>query len=199
MGRSAPCDCARRCRSCGRHRRRRTLNAASATSPPPTAQPTAPTATSSCRSRPPRFRPADLFRAGHGRGDGPARRIERRRRNRASGRTARDGRHRARPWRTRPRASRRAVPHRIELYSLSGGRITLDQVTTDLSPLPRLDAAGNLSFRFGGRLLVTGDADGQYPRRPADHRRISLNLRRIGANPKRALTMSLSEAVSGSG
>ena len=54
------------------------------------------------------------------------------------------------------------VPHRIELYSLSGGRITLDQVTTDLPPMPRLDSAGNLSFRFGGRLVVTGNDDGQF-------------------------------------
>jgi hypothetical protein len=60
------------------------------------------------------------------------------------------------------RALRVDLPHRIELYSLSGGRITLDQVVTDLSPAPRLDSAGNLSFRFGGRLVVTGDGDGQY-------------------------------------
>ena len=60
------------------------------------------------------------------------------------------------------RALRVDLPHRIELYSMSGGRITLDQVTTDLPPAPRLDSAGNLSFRFGGRLMVTGDADGQY-------------------------------------
>jgi hypothetical protein len=54
------------------------------------------------------------------------------------------------------------IPHRIELYSLSGGRITLDSVTTDLPKAPRLDAAGSLSFRFGGRLLVTGGSDGQF-------------------------------------
>jgi hypothetical protein len=60
------------------------------------------------------------------------------------------------------RALRIELPHRIELYSLSGGRITLDQVATDLPPQPRLDPAGNLSFRFGGRLVVTGDTDGQY-------------------------------------
>jgi hypothetical protein len=60
------------------------------------------------------------------------------------------------------RALRVEVPHRIELYSLGGGRITLDQVTTDLPPMPRLDSAGNLSFRFGGRLVVTGNADGQF-------------------------------------
>ena len=60
------------------------------------------------------------------------------------------------------RALRVEVPHRIELYSLSGGRVTLDQVATDLPPMPRLDSAGNLSFRFGGRLVVTGDTDGQF-------------------------------------
>lgn len=60
------------------------------------------------------------------------------------------------------RALRVEVPHRIELYSLNGGRVTLDEVTTDLPPMPRLDSAGNLSFRFGGRLLVTGTADGQF-------------------------------------
>ena len=54
------------------------------------------------------------------------------------------------------------LPHRIELYSLSGGQITLDEVTTDLPSMPRLDAAGNLSFRFGGRLIVSGESDGQY-------------------------------------
>jgi len=60
------------------------------------------------------------------------------------------------------RALRVELPHRIELYSLSGGRITLDQVVTDLPAMPRLDSAGNLSFRFGGRLVVTGEADGQF-------------------------------------
>jgi hypothetical protein len=60
------------------------------------------------------------------------------------------------------RALRVDLPHRVELYSLSGGRITLEDVTSDLHGAPRLDAAGNLSFRFGGRLIVTGDADGQY-------------------------------------
>jgi hypothetical protein len=60
------------------------------------------------------------------------------------------------------RAVRVELPRRIELYSLSGGRITLDDVITDLNGTPRLDAAGNLSFRFGGRLIVSGDTDGQY-------------------------------------
>lgn len=54
------------------------------------------------------------------------------------------------------------LPRRIQLYSLNGGRIALDDVVTDLKSAPRLDAAGNLSFRFGGRLIVNGDTDGQY-------------------------------------
>jgi hypothetical protein len=28
--------------------------------------------------------------------------------------------------------------------------------------MPKLDGAGNLSFRFGGRLRISGDADGGY-------------------------------------
>jgi hypothetical protein len=60
------------------------------------------------------------------------------------------------------RAVRVDLPRRVELYSLGGGRMTLEDVTSDLHGAPRLDAAGNLSFRFGGRLIVTGDADGQY-------------------------------------
>lgn len=60
------------------------------------------------------------------------------------------------------RAIRVEMPRRIELHSLGGGRMILDDVISDLSANPRLDAAGNLSFRFGGRLMVTGDADGQY-------------------------------------
>ena len=54
------------------------------------------------------------------------------------------------------------LPRRIELYSVSGGRITLDDVVSDLPSLPRLDSAGNLTFRFGGRVRISGDADGDY-------------------------------------
>jgi hypothetical protein len=60
------------------------------------------------------------------------------------------------------RAVRVELPRRIELYSLGGGKITLDDVASDLGSSPRLDAAGNLSFRIGGRLIVTGNADGQF-------------------------------------
>ena len=38
----------------------------------------------------------------------------------------------------------------------------MDEVLSDLPALPRLDAAGNLSFRFGGRARISGDADGDY-------------------------------------
>lgn len=60
------------------------------------------------------------------------------------------------------RAIRVDLPRRIELYSLSGGRITVEDVLSDLPSIPRLDSAGNLTFRFGGRVRITGDADGEY-------------------------------------
>jgi hypothetical protein len=61
------------------------------------------------------------------------------------------------------RGVRVELPPRIELYSVrGGGRITVDSVTSDLPSLPRLDSAGNLTFRFGGRVTVTGDSEGDY-------------------------------------
>ena len=60
------------------------------------------------------------------------------------------------------RAVRVDIPPRIQLYSLSGGTISFDDVTSDLPSLPRLDSAGRLTFRFGGRLRVSGDAEGDY-------------------------------------
>jgi Domain of unknown function (DUF4402) len=60
------------------------------------------------------------------------------------------------------RTIRVELPHRIELYSVSGARIVFDEVVTDLPSVPRLDPGGNLTFRFGGRVRVTGDADGDY-------------------------------------
>jgi len=60
------------------------------------------------------------------------------------------------------RALRIDLPRRILLHSLSGGEITFDDVSSDLPSLPRLDSAGSLTFRFGGRLSVSGDAEGDY-------------------------------------
>lgn len=54
------------------------------------------------------------------------------------------------------------VPRRIQLYSLSGGQMTLDDVNIDVPTVTRLDAAGNLNFHFGGRLIVGGDFDGPF-------------------------------------
>lgn len=60
------------------------------------------------------------------------------------------------------RAVRVEMPRRIDLYALGGSSISIDKLETDLPGLPRLDSAGTLSFRFGGRLKVTGDAEGEY-------------------------------------
>jgi hypothetical protein len=60
------------------------------------------------------------------------------------------------------RTVRVELPSRIDLYSLSGGRISIEQVSSDLSATPKLDSAGALNFRFGGRLRISGDADGEY-------------------------------------
>ena len=54
------------------------------------------------------------------------------------------------------------MPSRIELHALNGATIRIDQVITDLPPVPRLDSAGNLSFRFGGRLKLSGNVDGDF-------------------------------------
>lgn len=54
------------------------------------------------------------------------------------------------------------LPSRIVLHSLSGGEISFDDVMSDLPSVPRLDSAGTLTFRFGGRLHVSGDTEGQY-------------------------------------
>jgi hypothetical protein len=60
------------------------------------------------------------------------------------------------------RAVRVELPRRIELYSVGGGRITLDRLVSDLPAVPRLNSAGILNFRFGGRVAVTGDSEGDY-------------------------------------
>lgn len=60
------------------------------------------------------------------------------------------------------RGVRIELPNRIVLHSMSGGTIYFDEVKTDLPALPRLDSAGRLTFRFGGRLHVRGDIDGDF-------------------------------------
>ena len=60
------------------------------------------------------------------------------------------------------RAIRIVLPARVDMYSVSGGRIMIDRITSDLPSMPRLDSAGKLTFRFGGRIRVTGNADGDF-------------------------------------
>jgi len=60
------------------------------------------------------------------------------------------------------RAIRIDLPRQIELYSLSGGRVSLDEIVSDLPSLPKLDSTGLLVFRFGGRVRISGDAEGDY-------------------------------------
>jgi hypothetical protein len=60
------------------------------------------------------------------------------------------------------RAIRIDLPRNIDLHSISGARITIEEIVTDLPVLPRLDSAGNLSFRFGGRLQVSGELEGEF-------------------------------------
>ena len=60
------------------------------------------------------------------------------------------------------RAVRVDLPGFIRLHSMSGGEIHFDELVSDLPADPRLDAAGNLVFRFGGRLRVQGDSEGDF-------------------------------------
>jgi hypothetical protein len=60
------------------------------------------------------------------------------------------------------RAVRIELPRHITLYSLSGGELSFDQIESDLPSIPRLDSTGTLTFRFGGRLTVSGNAEGDY-------------------------------------
>jgi hypothetical protein len=60
------------------------------------------------------------------------------------------------------RAVRIGLPARIELFSAAGGRIVIEDIVSDLPAGARLDSAGALGFRFGGRLRVSGDAEGEY-------------------------------------
>jgi hypothetical protein len=60
------------------------------------------------------------------------------------------------------RAVRIDLPRRIELHSVSGGQIVIEDIISDLPGTARLDSRGTLGFRFGGRLRVSGDAEGEY-------------------------------------
>jgi hypothetical protein len=60
------------------------------------------------------------------------------------------------------RSVRIDMPVRIELHALNGATISIDRLVTDLPPVPRLDSGGSLYFRFGGRLRISGNSDGDF-------------------------------------
>ena len=60
------------------------------------------------------------------------------------------------------RTVRVELPRQITLYSSGGREIAFDDVVSDLPAMPRLDSGGTLRFRFGGRLRISGEAEGDY-------------------------------------
>ncbi len=60
------------------------------------------------------------------------------------------------------RAVRIAIPPEIRLDGDQGRSARVVDVVTDLGPAPRLGPDGRLRFRFGGRLTVASDDDGNY-------------------------------------
>jgi hypothetical protein len=54
------------------------------------------------------------------------------------------------------------LPRQITLHSTAGNAIGFDDVVSDLPAVPRLDSTGTLRFRFGGRLQIRGEAEGDY-------------------------------------
>lgn len=54
------------------------------------------------------------------------------------------------------------LPRDIIMRSDRGGKIDIQSLRTDLPVSPRLDLAGELRFSFGGNLVVSGDASGQF-------------------------------------
>jgi hypothetical protein len=62
-----------------------------------------------------------------------------------------------------PRAMIRVeLPQRVELRASGGGIIELVELTSDLPKAPRIGSDGQLSFSFGGRLLVSGSVSGSF-------------------------------------
>lgn len=50
------------------------------------------------------------------------------------------------------------LPGEIAMRDVNGGTARVNDFTTDLSGFPRLDANGQLEFRFSGTLVIGGDA-----------------------------------------
>lgn len=60
------------------------------------------------------------------------------------------------------RAVRIELPGSIILHGSTGSSARISRLVTDLPPAPRLGPDGALRFSFGGRLDVSGEADGDY-------------------------------------
>jgi hypothetical protein len=60
------------------------------------------------------------------------------------------------------RTVRISLPSRIDMHGLGGNAISIDGIESDLPASARLDSNGSLSFRFGGRLQIIGEAEGDY-------------------------------------
>jgi hypothetical protein len=54
------------------------------------------------------------------------------------------------------------IPRALALHSISGGSVQVEDIVSDLPPSIRLDSTGLLTFRFGGRVRISGDAEGDY-------------------------------------
>lgn len=54
------------------------------------------------------------------------------------------------------------LPTVVTLYGRTGGTIVLSKLISDAPANPRLDSAGQLTFRFGGELDVQGNSEGDY-------------------------------------
>lgn len=60
------------------------------------------------------------------------------------------------------RSVRVELPARIDLFGMTGGKLSITGISSDLTSAPRLDQDGRLRIRFGGELNVSGDAEGNY-------------------------------------
>lgn len=60
------------------------------------------------------------------------------------------------------RRLRVTLPSTARLTATDGSVADAEDLRTDLPPEPQLDGAGILSFGFGGRLVVRGDAAGDF-------------------------------------
>ncbi|MEQ1510547.1 MAG: DUF4402 domain-containing protein [Sphingopyxis sp.] len=54
------------------------------------------------------------------------------------------------------------VPQSVSMTSASGGRATVSDISTGLSPLLRIGPDGRLDVALGGRLELSGSVDGEF-------------------------------------